>query len=63
MLLQQYMALYYYRKHYLEQDYKNDLGSQIMQFLVIKGVYPDVADGVKQKELEVGEVDPPTVQS
>lgn len=48
MLLQQYMALYYYRQHYLEQDYKNDLGSQIMQFLVIKWVYPDVADGVKQ---------------
>lgn len=42
------MALYYYRQHYLEQDYKNDLGSQIMQFLVIKRVYPDVADGVKQ---------------
>lgn len=57
-LLQQYIALHYYKQQYLERDYKNDLDSQIMQFLVdIKRVYPGVVDGVKQSGLELQEID------
>lgn len=63
-LLHQYMALFQYRKHYLEKEYKNDAGSQIMQFLLdIKKVYPGVTDGVIKEGLELKEIDPPTLES
>lgn len=63
-LIHQYMALYYYRQQYLEKHYKDDLGSQIMQFLLdIKRVYPGIVNGVRQLGLELRIIDPPTVES
>lgn len=63
-LIHQYMALYYYRLQHLEKQYKDDLGSQIMLFLLdIKRVYPGVVDGVRQSGLELRIIDPPTVES
>lgn len=61
-LIHQYMALLYYRQQLLEKDYKDDLGSQIMQFLLdIKSVYPGIVDGQRQAELQ--EIDPSTVET
>ena len=63
-LLHQYMALHFYRRYCLEKEYKHDLVSQIMRFLVdIKRVYPGIVDGVEQEGLQLMEIDPPTVAS
>ncbi|CAH2100527.1 unnamed protein product [Euphydryas editha] len=58
-LLHQNMALYFYRRHYLENNY-TDKGSQIMQFLLdTKKVYPGVVNGKLQEELLLKEIDQP----
>lgn len=63
-LLHQYMALHYYRQQHLEREYKNDTGSQIMQFLLdCKRVYPGVVDGERVAGLELMEIDPPSIAS
>lgn len=62
--IEQYMALHFYRKYYLEKDYKQHLGSQIMQFLIdMKTVYPGFVDGKLRSPLQLKEIDPPTVDS
>ncbi|KAL7294055.1 hypothetical protein TKK_0012093 [Trichogramma kaykai] len=62
-LLHQYMALYFCRQVKLS-EYKNDLGSQIMQFLLdIKTVYPGIINGVIQEGLMLKEIDPPAFSS
>ncbi|KAL7293178.1 hypothetical protein TKK_0013326 [Trichogramma kaykai] len=60
-LLHQYMALYFYRQVKLS-EYKNDLGSQLMQFLLdINTVYPGIVNGVIQEGLTLKEIDPPCI--
>lgn len=60
----QYMALFFYRKYCLERKYKDDLGSQIMEFLLdVKKVYPCYTDGEISEGLQLKDIDPPTVQS
>lgn len=62
--LHQYMALFFYRKHCLEKKYKEDTGSQIMEFLMdMKKVYPCIADGAECVGLQLKDFDPPTVES
>lgn len=58
-LLQQYMALLFYRRNCLEKHY-DDSGSQIMQFLLdVKKVYPGVVNGELQEGLSLKEIDEP----
>lgn len=60
-LLHQYMALFFYRKVYLDKYFKDDLGSQIMQFLLdTKKIYPGVVEGVLREGLTIKELDPPS---
>lgn len=58
------MALFFYRKYCLEKEYKDDLGSQIMEFLLdVKKVYPCFIDGEESVGLQLKDFDPPTVHS
>lgn len=62
-LLHQYMALHFYRQNVLT-DYKDDLGSQIMTFLLdIKKVYPGYVNGELSEGVHLKEIDPPTAES
>ncbi|KAL7290007.1 hypothetical protein TKK_0015738 [Trichogramma kaykai] len=62
-LLHQYMALNFYRRTFLHQ-YKDDLGSQIMTFLLdIKTVYPGTVDGELKEGLTIRDIDPPSFSS
>lgn len=63
-LLHQYMALYFYKKYFLLREYRHDLGSRIMTFLLdVKKVYPGFIDGELKEGLSLKIIDQPILES